>query len=63
MIKIILPVQNIDEAVAIRDRIQGQILVVNETAYIGDGGVVIVTDDPVRVCSELEADGFEFDNW
>ena len=58
MIKIIVPALNVREAVDIRDRIQGCILVKGETAVIGDGGVVITTDNPVRVCLELQGDGF-----
>jgi len=49
---------SVREAVDIRDRIQGVILVKGETAVIGDGGVVITTDNPVRVCLELQGDGF-----
>jgi hypothetical protein len=58
MIKITIPAVSVREAVDIRDRIQSVILVKGETAVIGDGGVVITTDNPVRVCLELQGDGF-----
>lgn len=58
MIKIIIPAQNVEEAIAVRDRIKGLILQKGETAVIVDGGVAITTDNPVRVCQELESDGF-----
>jgi hypothetical protein len=60
MIKIIIPAADIDDAVAVRDRIRDLVLISGETAYIGFGGVVITTANPVRVCTELEADGFDF---
>lgn len=58
MITIIIPAHSVEEAVAVRDRIKGLILVAGETATIADGGVAVRTDDPVRVCQELEKDGF-----
>jgi hypothetical protein len=58
MIKIILPAANVEEAIAIRDRIKGIILVRGETAQITDGGVAITTANPTRVCLELQGDGF-----
>lgn len=58
MIKIIVPAYDLDEAIEIRDRIQGIILVKGERAQIVDGGVEITTDNPVRVCLELQGDGF-----
>lgn len=58
MIKIIIPAFDVDDAIEVRDRIKGSILVKGETAVIGDGGVVITTDNPVRVCLELQGDGF-----
>lgn len=58
MIKIIIPAFDVDDAIDVRDRIQGSILVKGETAVIVNGGVAITTDNPVRVCLELQADGF-----
>lgn len=58
MIKIIVPTDTVRESVEVRDRIRGLILVEGEKADITDGGVVIVTDNPVRVCLELQGDGF-----
>lgn len=58
MIKIVIPVSNVDDAIAVRDRIRGIILIEGETASIVDTGVAISTKDPVRVCMELERDGF-----
>ncbi len=58
MIKIIVPAATVEEAIAVRDRIQGCILVRGERAQITDGGVEITTDNPVRVCLELQGDGF-----
>jgi hypothetical protein len=58
MIKIVLPANTVDAAVAVRDRVQGLIVQGTDRVYIGDGGVVIETDQPVRVIKELEDDGF-----
>ena len=58
MIKIIIPAATVDSAIAIRDRVRGIILQDRETASIVDGGVAITTENPVRVCLELQADGF-----
>lgn len=58
MIQIILPAHSVEAAVAIRDRIQGLILTKDETAAIVNGGVAVSTEDPVRVCQELQKDGF-----
>jgi hypothetical protein len=58
MIKIIIPVASVEEAVEVRDRIRGLILQGTDNAYIGDGGVVIATKFPLRVMQDLAADGF-----
>lgn len=58
MIKIILPAVDVKDAIAVRDLIKGVILQDNETAVIVNGGVAITTDNPVRVCLELQAEGF-----
>ncbi len=58
MIKIVLPANTVDAAVAVRDRVQGLIAEGTDRVYIGDHGVVIETDQPVRVIKELEQDGF-----
>ena len=58
MIKIIIPAATVDSAIAIRNRVRDIILQDNETVSIGDGGVAITTENPVRVCLELQADGF-----
>lgn len=60
MITIIVPAFDVDDAVEIRDRIKGLILRVDSTdsAVIVNGGVAIRTEDPVRVCLELQAEGF-----
>jgi hypothetical protein len=62
MIKIILPITDLNEAIDVRDRVKKSLLVEGETARIGDGGVVISTNDPVRVCMELEATGLILGN-
>lgn len=58
MIKIIIPAFDVDDAIDVRDRIQGLILQEDETAVIVNGGVAITTDNPVRVCLELQGEGF-----
>lgn len=58
MIKIIIPASTIHEAISIRDRVRGIVVQEDEQCYISDGGVTIVTPDPVRVCLELQAEGF-----
>ena len=58
MIKIIIPAATVDSAIAIRNRVRDIILQDNETVSIVDGGVAITTENPVRVCLELQADGF-----
>jgi hypothetical protein len=58
VIKIIIPAATVDSAIAIRNRVRDIILQDNETASIVDGGVAITTENPVRVCLELQADGF-----
>lgn len=57
MIKIILPAYDLDQAIEIRDRVCGLVLR-DERVTITDGGVQITTNDPVRVCKELQSDGF-----
>lgn len=58
MIKITVPAENLKHAIDIRDRIKGIILVEGERCQITDGGVEVYTDNPVRVCLELQGDGF-----
>ena len=58
MIKIILPAPTVDDAIGIRDRIRGLILEGTDRIALVDGGVMIITEDPLRVCQDLEADGF-----
>jgi hypothetical protein len=58
MIKIILPAYDLEQAIEIRDRIRGIVLRDSERVTITDGGVQISTNDPVRVCKELQSDGF-----
>ena len=58
MIKIVLPAVSVEDAIAVRDRIRELILIEGETASIVNSGVSIATNDPVRVCMELERDGF-----
>ena len=58
MITITVPVSGLEDAIEIRDRIKGLILIENETAVIVNGGVAIRTEDPVRVCLELQGEGF-----
>ena len=58
MITITVPVSGLEDAIAIRDRIKGLILVPGETAVIVNGGVAIRTENPVRVCLELQGEGF-----
>lgn len=58
MIKITLPAYTVDDAIAVRDRVKGLILITGETAVIVNGGVTICTDDPLRVCKELSEEGF-----
>ena len=58
MITITIPAFDVDDAVEVRDRIKGLILVEGETATIVNGGVAIRTENPVRVCLELQAEGF-----
>jgi hypothetical protein len=58
MIKIVLPANTVDAAVAVRDRVQDLIAQGTDRVYIGNHGVVIETDQPVRVIKELEEDGF-----
>ena len=62
MITIILPAQDVDDAVELRDRIRGIILRVDSTdsAVIVNGGVAIRTEDPVRVIKDLDSEGFIF---
>ena len=67
MITITIPA--LGDAIAVRDRIRDLILVKGETAVIVTGdvaircpypavGVAIRTENPVRVCLELQAEGF-----
>lgn len=58
MITITIPAMDVEDAVEIRDRIKGLILVPGETAVIVNGGVAIRTENPVRVCLELQGEGF-----
>ncbi len=58
MIKITVPAHTLEHAIDIRDRINGIILVEGERCQIAEGGVEIYTDNPVRVCLELQGDGF-----
>ncbi len=58
MITITIPAADVEDAIAVRDRIKGLILVQGETAVIVNGGVAIRTENPVRVCLELQAEGF-----
>lgn len=60
MITIILPAQDVEHARELRDMIRGVILPVGSTdsAVIVDRGVAIRTENPVRVCLELQAEGF-----
>ena len=60
MITIIVPAQDVEHAVEIRDRIQGLILRVDSTdsAVIVNGGVAVRTEDPVRVIQDLDSEGF-----
>jgi hypothetical protein len=58
MITITIPAADVEDAIAVRDRIRGLILVKGETAVIVNGGVAIRTENPVRVCLELQAEGF-----
>ena len=58
MITITIPATDVEDAIAARDRIRGLILVQGETAVIANGGVAIRTENPVRVCLELQAEGF-----
>ena len=60
MITIILPAQDVEHAVELRDRIKGLILRVDSTdsAVIVNGGVAVRTEDPVRVIQDLDNEGF-----
>jgi hypothetical protein len=57
-VTITIPVNHLESAIAIRDRIRGLILVKGESASITTGGVAIKTDNPARVSLELMAEGF-----
>lgn len=57
-ITITVPAFDVDDAVEIRDRIKGLILVQDETAVIVNGGVAIRTTDLVRVVNDLSNEGF-----
>ena len=60
MITITLPANNIEDAISLRDRIEGLILLVgsNDSVSIDTRGVAIRTLDPVRVIKDLEEEGF-----
>lgn len=59
MIKITVPVTEFYDALDLRDRIRdSDILTADDRALLGEGGVIIYTANPVRVCRELEAEGF-----
>jgi hypothetical protein len=59
MIKITVPVTEFYQALELRDRIRdSDILTADDRAQLGEGGVIIYTSNPVRVCRELEAEGF-----
>lgn len=58
MVKILIPAVTVEEAIAMRDRIKGLILQDDDQAMIADYGVAINTRNPVRVCLELQAEGF-----
>jgi hypothetical protein len=58
MITITIPAADLEDAIAVRDRIKGLILQGKETAVIVNGGVAVRTEDPVRVCLDLQAEGF-----
>lgn len=61
MIKIIIPVASLEEAIEVRDRIRGLVLQDDDTAYIADGGVSISTKSPLRVAKSLVEEGFAED--
>jgi hypothetical protein len=58
MIIIKLRYTDLPSAQAAIERIRGSILSWEDSAIIADGGIEIFTQDPVRVCQELAADGF-----
>jgi hypothetical protein len=58
MIKIILPALTVDDAIGIRDRIKGLILEGTDRVALVDGGVMVMTEDPVRTVRDLSEDGF-----
>lgn len=60
MITIILPAQDVEHAIELRDMIRGIILRVGskDSAVIADRGVAIRTEDPVRVVQDLANEGF-----
>lgn len=58
MIKITLPAPTVDDAIEIRDRIRGLILEGTDRVSMVDGGVMISTEDPLRVMRDLAEDGF-----
>jgi hypothetical protein len=60
MITITLPANNIEDAISLRDRIIGLILLVgsNDSVSIDTRGVSIRTLDPVRIIEDLQEEGF-----
>lgn len=58
MVKIILPAPTVDDAIVIRDRIHMLILEGTDRVAMVDGGVMISTEDPLRVVRDLTKDGF-----
>jgi hypothetical protein len=58
VITITIPATDLNDAIAVRDRIRGLILRDSDTAVIVTGGVAVRTEDPVRVCLDLQAEGF-----
>ena len=58
MVTIKLRYTDLELAMLALERIRGSILTEKDSAIIADGGVEIFTPNPVRVCQELEADGF-----